>query len=175
MSKSIGLRIATKREAKGLSQTALAGKTKVSPGQILNVEKGHSALSPELAKRLEKTLGLKFSRAELEKQKPVSKTKTAKPKKAKPVQFATRRADESPNFNAQPTWNSEKIEKAIDKIVSKRKAKSTTADPAQGILPGFSEMVAPKAAEMAREIVFKALQKAIGEEMEKVVAKLKVV
>ncbi len=57
----------------------------------------------------------------------------------------------------------------------KAKAKSLTADPAQGILPGFSEMVAPKAAELARELVFEALRKAIGEELEKVVTKLKVV
>lgn len=148
MSKAIGLRIAAKRAAKSLSQTDLAGKVKVSPGQILKVEKGHANLSPELAKRLERTLGLKFSKAELGKQKAPAAKKQSPKKKSKAV-------------SGKPTWNTG--------------AKATVEMPAQGVLPGFSEMVAPKAAEMAREIVFQALRKAISEEMEKVVTKLKVV
>ncbi len=65
----------------------------------------------------------------------------------------------------KPTWTKSKS----------AKAKANGADPMQGILPGFTDLVAPRASEIARELVFNALRKAIAEEVEQVVRKLKVV
>lgn len=51
--------------------------------------------------------------------------------------------------------------------------KSTTSDPMQGLLPGFTDMVAPRIDEVARDLVFNALQKAVGQEVSKVLQLVK--
>lgn len=44
------------------------------------------------------------------------------------------------------------------KKVKAKARKSLTADPNQGLLPGFTDLISPKAEELARDLVFKALQ-----------------
>lgn len=151
MSKSISTTIAVKRAQKGLSRTDLAGKANVTAGYLATVENEMSTLGPDLAERLEKILGTKFSKSEIEKHN--DKARAYRRSHAK---------KNAPKITGKPTFTSKKI-------------KSTTTIAEQGLLPGFAEMIAPQAAELARDLVFKALQKAIGEEMVKVVAKLKVV
>ena len=65
--KSIGSAIAEKSESKGLNRAQLAKRVKISTGYLSHIEKDHISLSPDLASRFEKALGVKFSKSDLEK------------------------------------------------------------------------------------------------------------
>ena len=65
--------------------------------------------------------------------------------------------------------------KAVKAVKARKGSKAakaketTTSDPRQGLLPGFTSIVTPRVDELARDLVFQALQNAVNQEIQNVV------